>query len=61
MLNSAPSLPVLIVSAKEDPGDPGRAAACGARGFIPKEASLEQLVEAVSAIQQGGKWFPIEG
>ena len=61
VLNRAPSLPVLIVSAKEDPGYPGRAAACGARGFIPKKASLEQLVEAVNAIQQGGKWFPFEG
>ncbi|MHB1082217.1 MAG: response regulator [Prosthecobacter sp.] len=61
VLNRAPNLPVLIVSAEEDPGYPGRAAACGARGFIAKEASLEQLVEAVNTIQHGGKWFHPEG
>lgn len=57
-LSRIPQLPVLIVSAKEDHSFPGRAAACGARGFIAKESSLEQLVDAVNTIQQGGKWFP---
>lgn len=58
VLRDLPSLPILIVSAKEDRSYPERAAACGARGFIAKEASLEQLVEAVCVIQQGGRWFP---
>lgn len=57
-LSHVPHLPILIVSAKEDHSFPRRAAACGARGFIAKESSLEQLVEAVNIIQQGGKWFP---
>jgi DNA-binding NarL/FixJ family response regulator len=57
VLNRVPHLPVLIVSAEDDPSYLGRAAACGARGFIAKEASLEQLVEAVNTIQQGGQWF----
>lgn len=52
-----PELPVLMVSAQGDDGYPERAASCGARGFIAKEASLEQLVEAVSTIQRGGNWF----
>lgn len=56
-LARAPHLPVLIVSADEDHTYAGRAAACGARGFIAKGASLEQLVEAVTIVQQGGKWF----
>lgn len=56
-LARTPHLPVLIVSADEDHTYSGRAAACGARGFIAKRASLEQLVEAVTIIQQGGKWF----
>lgn len=60
-LSRVPHLPILIVSAKEDHSFPGRAAACGARGFIAKESSLEQLVEAVNIIQQGGKWFPDAG
>ena len=46
-----------MVSAQEDLSYPARAAAAGARGFIPKEASLEQLIEAVNTIQQGGQWF----
>lgn len=57
VLDHAPDLPVLMVSAQGDPAFPDRAAKCGARGFIAKEASLEQLLEAVSTIQQGGEWF----
>lgn len=57
VLDHAPALPVLMVSAQGDPAFPDRAAKCGARGFIAKEASLEQLLEAVSTIQQGGEWF----
>ncbi len=57
LLSRVPHLPVLIVSADEDHSYPERAAAAGARGFIAKEASLEQLVEAVNTIQQGGEWF----
>lgn len=52
-----PHLPVLMVSAQGDRSYPKRARASGARGFIGKAASLERLVEAVSAIQQGGTWF----
>ncbi|HBJ86076.1 MAG: response regulator transcription factor [Prosthecobacter sp.] len=58
ILHDLPKLSVLMVSAHEDHSYPERAAACGAKGFIPKEASLEQLVEAVSVIQHGGRWFP---
>ena len=61
ILTRVPHLPVLIVSAEENHSYPGRAAACGARGFIAKEASLEQLVEAVNSIQQGGSWFQAVG
>ncbi len=57
VLTLLPNLPILMVSADEDRSYSDRAAACGARGFIAKEASLEQLVEAVSAIQRGGQWF----
>lgn len=57
VLNRVPQLPVLIVSAEENQSYPDRAAACGARGFIAKEASIEQLVDAVNTIQLGGSWF----
>jgi two-component system nitrate/nitrite response regulator NarL len=58
VIRTLPHMPILMVSAEEDPEYPGRAAASGARGFIAKEASLEQLLEAVTTIQQGGRWFP---
>ncbi len=61
VLSRLPDLPILMVSAQEDPSYTKRAAAAGARGFIPKEASLEQLIEAVNTIQQGGHWFFEDG
>ncbi|WP_397383270.1 response regulator transcription factor [Prosthecobacter sp.] len=57
VLKQFPLLPVLMVSAQTDKSYPTRAKACGAKGFIGKEASLERLVDAVSAIQKGGVWF----
>ena len=57
MVARLPGLPVLMVSAQADRSFPQRAQACGAKGFIGKAASLERLVEAVCAIQQGGTWF----
>lgn len=57
VIERLPTLPVLMVSAQADRSFPQRAQACGAKGFIGKAASLERLVEAVSAIQQGGTWF----
>lgn len=57
VLKRFPRLPVLMVSAQRDKSYPKRAKACGAKGFIGKEASLECLVEAVNAIQKGRVWF----
>jgi len=57
VLEQFPRLPVLMVSAQTDKSYPKRAKACGAKGFIGKEASLERLVDAVGAIQKGGVWF----
>lgn len=57
ILQEFPNLPVLMVSAFEDRHHAIRAEACGARGYIPKEASLDQLVEAIKAVQHGGRWF----
>ncbi|MFZ2277801.1 MAG: response regulator transcription factor [Prosthecobacter sp.] len=57
VLKQFPRLPVLMVSAQMDKNYPNRAKACGAKGFIGKEASLGSLVEAVNAIQKGRVWF----
>ncbi|HEC18005.1 MAG TPA: response regulator transcription factor [Gammaproteobacteria bacterium] len=46
-------VPVIIVTASEDPDDRLQALEAGAMGFIPKSASGQQIAEAVLAIQQG--------
>lgn len=56
-LEHSPDLPVLMVSAHNDKTYPAQAKAAGARGFISKASSLEMLIEAITAIQQGSHWF----
>ncbi len=46
-------VPVIIVTASEDPDDRLQALEAGAMGFIPKSASGQQIAEAILAIQQG--------
>lgn len=53
-----PALPIVIVSASEEPRVPAAAAQLGAAGFIPKSASLEALREGLAAIRDGDGWFP---
>ena len=53
-----PAVPVAVVSASEDPFVVRRALALGAAGFIPKSASLPQMVEAIAAILAGDPWAP---
>lgn len=57
VLRDLPHLSVLIVSAYHDAQNSSRALACGAKGYIAKESSLQLLVEAVKAVQHGGSWF----
>jgi DNA-binding NarL/FixJ family response regulator len=55
---SHPDLPVVIVSASENPGDVRRALASGALGFVPKRASNEMLFEALHMVLSGGMFVP---
>ena len=48
-----PSLPVIILSASEDPADVRRALEEGALGYIPKSASPEAMVAAVRQVMAG--------
>ena len=57
VLQALPDLPVLMISASEDTSFQKRAAECGARGYLAKVTSIEKLVEAMHAIQHGGRWF----
>ena len=53
-----PALPIVIVSASEEPRVAAAAAQLGAAGFIPKSSSLEAMREGLAAVRDGDAWFP---
>ena len=53
-----PSVPVVIISANEDPAVIRRAMDHGAAGFIPKSSSIEEISAAIGAILMGEPWTP---
>ena len=53
-----PALPVVIVSANDEPAVMRRCLALGASGFIPKSLAAETMREAVATILNGGIWSP---
>ena len=56
-----PALPVVIVSASEEPRVAAAAAQLGAAGFIPKSSSLDAMREGLAAVRDGDGWFPAGG
>jgi len=55
-----PSAPVVVISASQAPGVAARALEFGASGFIPKTASMNELVDALTAVLEGDVWAPDE-
>jgi DNA-binding NarL/FixJ family response regulator len=53
-----PSVPVVVVSANDDPSVIRRCMDFGASGFIPKTLGTETMREAVVAVLRGGVWTP---
>ncbi|MES1944309.1 LuxR family two component transcriptional regulator [Salinisphaera sp. PC39] len=53
-----PGLPVVVVSAYEDPQVVRGAIDHGASGFIPKSAGMGTIVEALTAVLDGAVWVP---
>jgi len=53
-----PSVPVVIISANEDPVVIQRALEHGAAGYIPKSSSIDTITEAIAAILMGEIWSP---
>jgi DNA-binding NarL/FixJ family response regulator len=53
-----PSLPVVVVSANDDPAVIRRCMAFGASGFIPKTLGIDALRQAVTRVLQGEVWTP---
>lgn len=56
--NQYPDLPVVVVSASEEPAVVQQAMRFGALGFIPKSAPMRTLVSALNTILEGEPWFP---
>jgi DNA-binding NarL/FixJ family response regulator len=53
-----PSVPVIVVSANDDPAAIRRCMEFGASGFIPKTAGVDAMRKAISGILDGGVWTP---
>jgi DNA-binding NarL/FixJ family response regulator len=57
LVKSFPTLKVLIVTMHVDRAMADAAMLAGAHGFIPKEASAEELNDAISQVMQGKKYI----
>ena len=53
-----PQLPVVVVSAREEPAVMRRALDHGALGFIPKSADAATIAQALSQVLAGERWAP---
>lgn len=53
-----PGVPVIVVSANDDPAAIRRCMEFGASGFIPKTAGVDAMRKAISGILNGGVWTP---
>jgi len=53
-----PQIPVVMISAQEDPAVIARAREFGASGFIPKSSALTTIQDAVRAVLDGDLWWP---
>jgi len=53
-----PALPVVLISAHDEPDIIQRALADGAAGFLSKSAESEVIIEAVGRVMAGETWVP---
>jgi len=53
-----PQLPIVVVSAREEPSVVRRALEHGAAGFIPKSSDTATIGIAIAAVLDGGHWAP---
>ena len=53
-----PSMPVVVVSANDDPSVIRRCMDFGASGFIPKTLDVEGMRGAIARVLKGGVWTP---
>ncbi|MEM1371454.1 MAG: response regulator transcription factor [Pseudomonadota bacterium] len=55
-----PEIPIIVVSAKEDPPTIRRCIEFGASGFVPKSQPVDDIRAAVKAVLAGEVWTPKE-
>jgi DNA-binding NarL/FixJ family response regulator len=55
-----PGLPIVVVSANDDPIVIRRCMAFGASGFIPKTLGAEALRQAIACVLKGEVWTPVD-
>lgn len=55
-----PTLPIVVLSALEDPGTVREVLARGAMGFIPKSANNDVMLSALRLVLSGGRYLPPE-
>lgn len=53
-----PQIPVVMISASEDPETIARAMDFGAAGFIPKSSQIALIAEAINEVLGGNVWLP---
>lgn len=53
-----PSVPIVVVSARDDPAVIRRCMDLGTSGFIPKTLDIEEMRIAVKGVLEGGVWIP---
>jgi DNA-binding NarL/FixJ family response regulator len=53
-----PSVPIVVVSANDDPAVIRRCMDLGTSGFIPKTLGIEEMRNAIKRVLEGGVWTP---
>jgi DNA-binding NarL/FixJ family response regulator len=53
-----PSVPIVVVSANDDPTVIRRCMDLGTSGFIPKTLGIEEMRAAIKRVLEGGVWTP---
>ena len=55
--DAAPSVPVVMLTASDDDGDVVDAVRAGARGYVLKDAPIEEIVASIRAAAAGDAWI----
>jgi DNA-binding NarL/FixJ family response regulator len=60
LCNHSHNVPVIVMSASEDPAHVREALACGARGYLPKSTNEAILCNAIQLVLCGGTYLPTQ-